>query len=379
MDAGSKGGWLIQGETRGEHRGVEEQPDQVLDGLVVLVLLSTCTQCLDDCARWVELHGLLGSHVARHGAVLEGLGLHDTLHVGRPAVLASHQAAWGAGQAVSDNNLLSLVAEHLLDQLAQVLAGSLLLLPLLLLLVGLFDLEALLGDVEDLLAVVLLELLDGVLINWGGHVQHLETSLLEGLQEGCGLHSLAALASDAVDLLLVLLHAGDVVLEGGHVLTGLAGGVPHQVSELVAVLAVLVDTELEVLRELLPELVVVLSVLSDLVEHLDRLLDKILLDDLEDLRPLEHLSANVKGKVLGVDNALDEGQEFGDELLAVVGDEHTAHVQLDVVALLGWLEAVEWGSLWYVQDSLELELTLDREVLYGEMLFPIVGDVLVEG
>merc|ERR1712072_306460 len=67
--------------------------------------------------QWVDLHGLLACHVARHGAVLEGLGLHDTLHVGRPAVLAGHKAAWGVGQTVGNNNLLGLVAKHLLDQL----------------------------------------------------------------------------------------------------------------------------------------------------------------------------------------------------------------------------------------------------------------------
>merc|ERR1711988_567427 len=162
--------------------------------------------------HWVDLHGLLGCHVARHGAVLEGLGLHDTLHVSRPAILASHKAAWGAGQAVGHDNLLSLVAKYLLDKLAQILAGSLLLLPLLLLLVGLLDLEALLGDVKDLLAIVLLQLLDGVLVNRAGHVQHLEATLLERLKEWSRLDSLAGLAGDAVDLLLVLLHAGDVVL-----------------------------------------------------------------------------------------------------------------------------------------------------------------------
>merc|ERR1712100_879279 len=235
------------------------------------------------------------------------MGLHDTLHVGRPAVLAGHKAAWGVGQTVGNNNLLGLVAKHLLDQLAQVLAGSLLLLPLLLLLVGLLDVVAFLGDVKDLLAIILLELLDGVLINWVNHVKNLESLLLEGLKEWSSLDGLLGLASDAVDLLLVLLHAGDVVLERGHVLTGLGALVPHQVSQLVAVLAVLVHSELQVLGELLPELVVVLGVLGNLVEHLDRLLDKTLLDDLEDLRPLEHLTGNVERQVLRVDNALDEG------------------------------------------------------------------------
>merc|ERR1712188_10894 len=84
----------------GEHRCVEQKPDKILDGLVVLVLLSTGTESLNDGVLWVDLHGLLGSHVSRHGAVLEGLRLHDTLHVSRPAVLASHKTAWGVSQTV---------------------------------------------------------------------------------------------------------------------------------------------------------------------------------------------------------------------------------------------------------------------------------------
>merc|ERR1711957_1083065 len=87
---------------------------------------------------------------------------------------------------------------------------------------------------------------------------------------------------------------------------------------------------------------------------------------------------NVERKILGIDNSLDEGEELWDKLLAVVGDKHTTDVQLDVVALLGWLKAIHWGTLWHVEDSLELKLALNREVLDSEVLFPIVGDVLVE-
>ena len=84
----------------------------------------------------------------------------------------------------------------------------------------------------------------------------------------------------------------------------------------------------------LVELVVVVLVLGDLVEELDALLDQVLLDDLEDLVLLQHLARDVEGQILAVHDALHEGQPLGDELLAVVHDEHPPHVQLDVVALL---------------------------------------------
>merc|ERR1712144_84385 len=379
VDATSEGGRLVKSEPRGEEGGVEQEPDEVLDSLVVLVLVGTSAESVDDGVRRVDLHRLLRCHVAGHGAVLEGLGLHDTLHVGGPAVLAGHQAAWGGAEAGGHDDLLGLIAKDLLDELAEPLAGGLLLLELLLLLLGLLEVETLLGHGLELLAIVLLELLGGVLVDGVNHEEHLEPALLELLDEGSGLDGLLGLTSDVVDVLLLLLHAGNVLLEGGHLLARLGGVEPEKLSELGAVLAVLVDAELEDLAELLVELVVVLGILGDLVEHLNGLLDEVLLDDLEDLATLEHLTGDVEGKVFRVDDALDEGQVLRDEVVAGVGDEHTTHVQLDVGLLLGGLEHVEWGTLGHEEHSLELELALNREVLDGEVILPVVGDVLVEG
>jgi len=64
----------------------------------------------------------------------------------------------------------------------------------------------------------------------------------------------------------------------------------EQLSKLHAILGVLVDTKLKVLGELFVELLVVLGVLLDLGEHLEALLDDILLHDLENLVLLESLT-----------------------------------------------------------------------------------------
>jgi len=68
-----------------------------------------------------------------------------------------------------------------------------------------------------------------------------------------------------------------------------------------------VDAELEVLGECLVELLVGVLVLGQVVEHLDALLHKVLLDDAKDLVLLQSLAGDVEGKVLGIDDAGNEG------------------------------------------------------------------------
>ena len=153
----------------------------------------------------------------------------------------------------------------------------------------------------------------------------------------------------------------------------------EELSELAAVLGVLVDTELDVLAEGLVELGKVVLVLGNVGEHLHRLLDEVLADDLEDLVLLERLARDVEREVLRVDDTLDEVEVLGDEVLAVVHDKDAANVELDVVTLLLRLEEVERRALGDEQDRLEFKLTLNREVLDREVVLPVVGERLVEG
>jgi hypothetical protein len=141
-----------------------------------------------------------------------------------------------------------------------------------------------------------------------------------------------------------------------------------------------VDAELEVLREGLVELGVLVLVLRELREEVEALLRHVLLDDLEDLVLLERLARDVEREVLGVDDALDEGELLGHELLAVVHDEDAADVELDVVRLLAAaLEEVEGRALRDEDDRLELERALDGEVLPAERVVPVRREGLVEG
>jgi hypothetical protein len=65
-------------------------------------------------------------------------------------------------------------------------------------------------------------------------------------------------------------------------------------------------------------------------------------------------------------------------VLVVLSNEDSSNVELDVVPLLLGLEQVERRTLRDEENSLELELTLNGEVLDGQVVLPVVGDGLVE-
>ena len=73
-----------------------------------------------------------------------------------------------------------------------------------------------------------------------------------------------------------------------------------------SVSGVFVDTELEVLGELLVEFLVVFLVFSNFGEHFEALLDDVLLNNLKNFVLLKGLSGDVKREIIGIDNTLNE-------------------------------------------------------------------------
>jgi hypothetical protein len=71
-----------------------------------------------------------------------------------------------------------------------------------------------------------------------------------------------------------------------------------EISELLAVCSIFVDTKLEILGELLVEFLVVFLVFSDFSKHFQALLYDILLDNLENTILLEGLTRNVQGEIV---------------------------------------------------------------------------------
>ena len=224
-------------QTWSGERGIEEKHDEVFDGAVLGIGFEALLELkrlakskmkkarfkrnhsanlMDDGVVGVNFHSLLGDHVRGHAGVTEGLGLHETLHVSGPAWCV--RKAWQAAilpKIMKCTHRVGRWQEHRgrwRDGLRQwpsqpcrrgspwwrckdpkmshqfvdkkksghtYLIRGLVVLMLLLLLIGGGHLETLLGDVDELLAVNLLELLDTVLINGVDKVKDFVVLLLE--------------------------------------------------------------------------------------------------------------------------------------------------------------------------------------------------------
>ena len=154
--------------------------------------------------------------------------------------------------------------------------------------------------------------------------------------------------------------------------------VAQELGQFLPVLAILVYAKFQILRELIVVLLVVVLILCNFIEELEALFYKVFADHLQDFALLKHLSGNVEWQVLGVDNTLHKVQVLRNQVFTVFHDEHSPHIELDVVLDFPVLKEVEWCSLWHKQECSELKLSLDREVFYGQMVFPVVCQGLVE-
>merc|ERR1719346_853116 len=202
---------IFKTESGAEKSCLEKKKDKVLDGLVVLIRLSSLSEVLNDAVVRVDLEVLLGCHVAHGGGVAESLGLHDPLHVGGPAVLGGDDAAGRTHQSAGDDDLLNLLVKNVLHDLAQRFELLLVSFSFLLFLLILGKFKTFLGDRDKVLSVKLLQLLHNILIDGLSHVDNLESSLLQSLNEGGGSNNLLTLTSNVVDVLLVFLHSRDVI------------------------------------------------------------------------------------------------------------------------------------------------------------------------
>jgi hypothetical protein len=132
--------------------------------------------------------------------------------------------------------------------------------------------------------------------------------------------------------------------EGGLLIDEFRRVEAQELGKFASILGILVNSEFQILAESLVELLEVVFVFRDLAEQVHAFLDNVLANDFEDLVLLESLARNVERKILGVDNAFDEVEIFGNEIFAIVHDEDAADIELDVVALLFAFEEIEGST-----------------------------------
>jgi len=220
VDSGGEALGFVQAESRGEERGFVEEPNEVLDSFVGFIGIGLLSEFGDDGMVGVNFHGLLGDHVSGHGAVSKGLSFHDLLHISGPTVFASNKDTWGINNSSRDNDFLNFITEDIFDDFAEVFVGGFGVFGLLLLVfIVTVEVESFLGDADELLAVVFLELLDHVFVDGVGQEDDLEVSLAEAFGEGRVLDDLLAFAGDEVDVFLAFLHFSDIFFQANKFIT----------------------------------------------------------------------------------------------------------------------------------------------------------------
>jgi len=117
-----------------------------------------------------------------------------------------------------------------------------------------------------------------------------------------------------------------------------------ELGKFAAVLSIFVDTEFDVLAERLVELVEIVLILGDLAEEIHALLYDVLTDDFEDLVLLQGFTGDIEGKILRVDDTSDKVEVLGNDVFAIIHNEYTTNIELDVVALLLGFKEIKWRS-----------------------------------
>ena len=117
---------------------------------------------------------------------------------------------------------------------------------------------------------------------------------------------------------------------------------------------ILVDAKFDVLAELLVGLLVAALNFRGLPEKFHVLLDDVLAGDLEDPVLLEHLKRDVQRRIFRVNDSLGEVEVVGDEFLAVVHNEDTMDLQLEVALSLLVIDHDEGGALGDGEKGVEL-------------------------
>lgn len=62
----------------------------------------------------VDFHGFFGQHVGTHGGVSQGLGFHDSFHVGAPSEFSGDQNARWAFESLTELDFFNFFTQNFL-------------------------------------------------------------------------------------------------------------------------------------------------------------------------------------------------------------------------------------------------------------------------
>ena len=203
--------------------------------------------------------------------------------------------------------------------------------------------------------------LEGELVHVSGAQQHIEAVIENALDHRHLEQTVAVVAHRVVDGLLALGHGLGVLGQRDHLV--LAGAPEQQqVAQLVGLHAVAgVDAELKAAAEVLEELLVALAVVGlHLLELGGDLLFHAQGDGLELAVVLQGLAGDVERHVLGVHDAAHEVVVIGQELGALVHDQHVGAVQGQALLVVLGVQ-VERRAAGDEQQGVVLERALGME------------------
>ena len=286
-----------------------------------------------------------------------------------------------AAQLGGQLDLLDPVTQGFLHEGQQALHFLGLFLRLLLFLLGL-QAQILGGNVAERLLHIGHQGLRHELIHVLGEQQHVIALLRQGLHLRQLAQTLLIFAGSIVDLLLTLGHGVHILLEGDQ-LALLVAVEQQQILRRFLVCAVVGDgAVLQLTAKGGVEFLVLLPVVFQHGFQLgfDLLLD-VPGDDGQLAVVLEHFTADVQGQVLTVHHAADETEMLGQQVFAVVHDQHAAAVQLQAPLVILGIEIV--GRLagdiqQRLKGDVALHVVVDgaQGLIVVEELVPVEGLVL---
>ena len=286
-----------------------------------------------------------------------------------------------AAQLGGQLDLLDPVAQRLLHEGQQALHFLGLFLRLLLFLLGL-QAQILGGNIAERLLHIGHQGLRHELIHVLGEQQHVIALLRQGLHLRQLAQTLLIFAGSEINLLLTLGHGVHILLEGDQ-LALLVAVEQQQILRRFLVCAVVGDgAVLQLTAKGGVEFLVLLPVVFQhgLQLGFDLLLD-VPGDDGQLAVVLEHFTADVQGQILTVHNAADKAEVLGQQILAVVHNQHAAAVQLQSTLVILGVEIVRRlaGDIQQrLEGNVALHVVVDgaQGLIVVEELVPVEGLVL---